>query len=1234
MHSPYWLREVSLSVSYVGTSGNPSNSCVNITISCLVETNENSYEIYICYHGEQDRLAFVEPVYCHLNKIGVRAFYDKESVNWGEFIPAAVGAALRACDRVLLVVSDSLLKMGSPLMELSALLEQQREAARQTVIYPVLLGDIDEARFHREIPLLRAVQPHVSMATPEGIDKICDYIKRVCSKPIPVLGYRSLDGHNDDKSGQGNLRLLAPDFTGRNDLVNEIVDHFTNKEGCTIFGLGGTPGVGKSMVAIAVGSELQKQKWRTVYADVRDLKSPAVAAEKLIEALLDKANVGGGLLGLGNALKNLGKQNKFLIVLDNCDWLLENNCQNPTHRHVSPLHSLLDTITQHYHDLKALFTASHQVVSSHMPITYNEVPPLTTEDAAAYLTKRCPEFDLRRKSFPKWPETLAKLCGGFPVALNFISSIIQTTRLSPNSIIHYLSTKGVCKLQKQFSCRIPFEHFNCFSAAFNHLEWDRQRSSVACLTVFPGSFTMDAASAVLQLQRSKVQREVMHPLLERCLLQRIVAGHRYYMYSVVREYLYELGREQYRDKIHQARRSFTDYYKQLLGSVSSQFWKDPSTALEIFDNEWHNFELIINCHDDFSYNSTQFLPTILDALPLLKTRLPSTVLLKLCQSYIKLSCPQTIRAQLLLETAERLIEEGSVERALPLIEDAKKLVQDCDGHVDGSDNSSFQATYYKAMGDALIAQDKPVEAAFFLSKSWKLHESIGSAHYQSITVLTVLGQSFADLGQTGKAMDCYAKANQICSLRLGGHDRDKPYGSFARGIHPYKVSVLKQMGETESSRGDQKKALMHMDKAIKILSQLRSCDLLLAPILYEKGVTQLLDDQQAEAMQTIEQSFELTTQVNGCDLLHFFIAAMLGKLKYNEGCFGAAAELLREAVQTATHVGYSGDMFVEAWAFLCISQKQLGKTIDSSVSYSSFSDALRKCDAQQCQQNPAIRILSDSSQFRMPTNGEATVCSDFDPPRATFCCCRYSDFTRWHHLTKANSPLCLKATGSPVGRLVRSPSASLTPMTESLLYGIEYTPDDNDVYQRRLNSVSSKPTTPLSVAGDMRPVHGKSISAMFGRVLQMEHQSKTLPRPRGHVRYNSATKIDQNHSGSPVPSLVHRFLSWNSQPSHHSWSSDSVGFEDSGQFSDGFDSAGESSEVVQHNSPKPTCHHGHRRLSADGRQRQGQMQRSKAMSEPKWFRTEGDTSDCTISCKELDFVDDHFAADINDEDMI
>lgn len=304
------------------------------------------------------------------------------------------------------------------------------------------------------------------------------------------------------------------------------------------------------------------------------------------------------------------------------------------------------------------------------------------------------------------------MCNGFPLALNIISAILQNKILSTRWLIHHLRKKGFSRsgdlLASHFSLEERLE--DCFSEAFRHLETDELKNHAAAITIFPQLFTLEAAAAVLG------QLVVIEPLLRMYLLQEMDGCHvhRYYMPSVVRDFIRELGRKQHEQAISEAIHRFMDFYTCRLRETEKKFWKDPVNAQYALDTDWQNFELALSgCCP--SRTPTKFVTTVMGALPLLKARLPLTRLISLCESYMSsMSCDKPTTARLLLETADMHIQLSNVDRAVASLSEARDLLRpNARDRMDSQQLKIAMACYHRTRGKAHLALNKPVDALAF-----------------------------------------------------------------------------------------------------------------------------------------------------------------------------------------------------------------------------------------------------------------------------------------------------------------------------------------------------------------------------------------------------------------------------------------------------------------------------------------------------------------------------------------
>ena len=122
------------------------------------------------------------------------------------------------------------------------------------------------------------------------------------------------------------LDPMVPDFTGRQREVEEITGHVTS--GSTrIVSIWGSPGFGKTSVAIAVGHHLHSRGLPVYYLSLRGLQSKADLASKLLSLFrrpVPSDHKNQQRLSIDEELCYLLREmsDHFTIILDNADDLL------------------------------------------------------------------------------------------------------------------------------------------------------------------------------------------------------------------------------------------------------------------------------------------------------------------------------------------------------------------------------------------------------------------------------------------------------------------------------------------------------------------------------------------------------------------------------------------------------------------------------------------------------------------------------------------------------------------------------------------------------------------------------------------------------------------------------------------------------------------------------------------------------------------------------------------------
>lgn len=120
----------------------------------LARLSPESWDVFIC-HASDDKEQVAEPVYRHLDSAGIRCWYDRGEILWGDSIVGKINEGLRSSRYVIVVVSASLLRKTWATKEMHVALSQEIDSG-QTRVLPLLVGTDDEvAQIVRTLPIQR-----------------------------------------------------------------------------------------------------------------------------------------------------------------------------------------------------------------------------------------------------------------------------------------------------------------------------------------------------------------------------------------------------------------------------------------------------------------------------------------------------------------------------------------------------------------------------------------------------------------------------------------------------------------------------------------------------------------------------------------------------------------------------------------------------------------------------------------------------------------------------------------------------------------------------------------------------------------------------------------------------------------------------------------------------------------------------------------------------------------------
>jgi len=109
----------------------------------LKRLEPDSWDVFICHASDDKKV--VEPIYQHLDSVGIRCWYDQGEILWGDSIVGKINEGLRQSRFVIVVISPTLLQKTWATKEMNAALSQEIDAG-QTRVLPLIVGTDDEVR--------------------------------------------------------------------------------------------------------------------------------------------------------------------------------------------------------------------------------------------------------------------------------------------------------------------------------------------------------------------------------------------------------------------------------------------------------------------------------------------------------------------------------------------------------------------------------------------------------------------------------------------------------------------------------------------------------------------------------------------------------------------------------------------------------------------------------------------------------------------------------------------------------------------------------------------------------------------------------------------------------------------------------------------------------------------------------------------------------------------------------
>ena len=362
---------------------------------------------------------------------------------------------------------------------------------------------------------------------------------------------------------------MIPNFTGRQSECQEIVD-FVSSEHTRIVTIWGSPGFGKTSVAIAVGHQLQSRRFPVCFLSLRGLQTKAHLTSKLFslvrQAIPSQRSESQPLSFEYQLMETLGSiSDSCVFILDNVDDLLESGFPNVKEDVLQLFEEILtrnkkitlvlttresfEFIDLNFQGHKSIRIRSLDDTSSRT-LVHELVPNATPDDCAQ----------------------IAQICYYMPLAMRLMCSLVSEDDVQPSQCLiefNESTTESIVDILDNTDYPANQRLKLLFEKSFHRLSPEQQEAFVS-LSVLPGYFTTTLAAAVLNVKKCKAI--TMLKLLQRkSFLDSNSQPGTFIMHKLIQSFAKETGDQRMEEIVANAKCRFHAHYISCFDKLNDDF---------------------------------------------------------------------------------------------------------------------------------------------------------------------------------------------------------------------------------------------------------------------------------------------------------------------------------------------------------------------------------------------------------------------------------------------------------------------------------------------------------------------------------------------------------------------------------------------------------------------------------------------------------------------------------------
>ena len=401
------------------------------------------------------------------------------------------------------------------------------------------------------------------------------------------------------------LPSVVPNFTGRQSECEEIIRHVTS-ESTRLVSICGSPGFGKTSVAIAVGHAVQSRGIPVYWISLRGLHSKADLTSEFLSFLRQPTThtkLPDKRLSIDDEICLLPSEisKPSVVILDNADDLLETGCPKLKEEVIQLFGEILRR------NQKVTFVVTARESLDYMDLNFQghwelRIKPLDDASAQTLVSELLPNAGVADST------QIAHICGQVPLAMRLMCSLVsEEDSAQPRHFLDVFMTSSTAGLVGMLdnpdypaSHRLQF----LFDSSFQRLTVLQQEALVS-LSILPDNFSTEVAAAVLGKTGTIEAMKILRSLRRKSLIDSSSKPGLFTMHKLLQSFARDKGEQEMAETIRESRGRLKAFYISIFEKLNEQFLSGHSMAAYIAfheDKEKIIDSLVESCSDSKTAN--------------------------------------------------------------------------------------------------------------------------------------------------------------------------------------------------------------------------------------------------------------------------------------------------------------------------------------------------------------------------------------------------------------------------------------------------------------------------------------------------------------------------------------------------------------------------------------------------------------------------------------------------------